>query len=196
MRQGAQHVMWRKGIAALLALVAAGACSDTGTVGAAPPASLRVSIPGVPLGNMHETDTTKTSEEASIDATDSQAMQTILDGAGLLGVQERVYTGGRGSYSRVVVRAWEFTGTQGAGAFHDWLLTNATHSVIGEAKPVAGAPLPALFVHEPSGCCHEETPIYLAAWQKGDVIWSVVASGPRIQTHPVIELVKKIEQEV
>jgi hypothetical protein len=196
MRQGAQHVMLRKGIPLLLVLVAAGACNDTATVGAAPPPSMAVSIPAISLGNMHEADSTKTAEEASVDATDSQAMLTILDGAGLLGVQERVYTGGRGSYSRVVVRAWEFSGTQGAGAFHDWLITNATHSVIGEAKPVVGAPVPALFVHEPSGCCHEETPIYLAAWQNGDVVWTVVASGPRIQTHPVIELVKTIEQEV
>jgi hypothetical protein len=53
-----------------------------------------------------------------------------------------------------------------------------------------------VFVHEPSGCCHEETPVYLAAWQHGDVVWTVVASGPRIETPPVVQLVKKIEQEV
>ena len=28
-------------------------------------------------------------------------------------------------------------------------------------------PTQAFFVHEPSGCCHEETPVYLAAWQHG-----------------------------
>ena len=120
-------------------------------------------------------------------------MQAILNDAGLVGVRERVYTGGRGSYSRVVVRAWEFTSADGAGTFHDWLVTNATHSVIGEARPVGGT---GLFVHEPSGCCHEETPVYLSAWQKGDVVWTVVASGPRIQTPPVMQLVKQIEQEV
>jgi hypothetical protein len=196
MRRGAQHAVLRKGIPFVLVVVAF-ACSDAATVGGVPPSpSLRASIPPLPLGNMHETDSTKTAEQASIDATDSQAMQTILEGAGLLGVRERVYTGGRGSYSRVVVRAWGFVDTQGAGAFHDWLITDATHSVIGDAKPVPTSPIPGLFVHEPSGCCHEETPIYLAAWQNGDVVWTVVASGPRIQTQPVIELVKKIEQEV
>jgi hypothetical protein len=194
MRQGAQHVMLRKSIPLLLVVVAL-ACSDAATVGGAPPASVSVSIPTLPLGNMHETDSTKTGAQASVDATDSQAMQTTLDAAGLVGVQERVYTGGRGSYSRVVVRAWQFTTTDGGSQFLSWLQVNGTTGVVGDAKSADG-PTPVFFVHEPSGCCHEETPIYLAAWQKGDVVWTVVASGPRIQTPPVVELVKKIEQEV
>ena len=194
MRQGAQHVMLRKSIPFLLVVLAA-ACSDAATVGAAPPPSVSVSIPSLPVGNMHETDSTKTGAQASIDATDSQGMQTALDGAGLVGVQERVYTGGRGSYSRVVVRAWEFTTTDGASQFLSWLQANGTSGVISDAKTADG-PTSVFFIHEPSGCCHEETPIYLAAWQKGDVVWTVVASGPRIQTPPVVELVKKIEQEV
>jgi len=195
MRQGAQHAILRNGVPLFLALVAAACASSNSVVvpSAAPNASVGVSIPTLPLGHMHVTDTTKTGEQASIDATDPQAMKTVLDGAGLTGVQERVYTGGRGSYSRVVVRAWAFTDAQGAGAFVDWLRTNATHSVIGEAKPVPGT---ELFVHEPSGCCHEETPVYLGAWQKGDVVWTVVASGPRIQTPPVVALVRQIEREV
>lgn len=188
--------MLRKGIPVLLGMLAI-ACNDTATVGGAPSpsASVSVAIPPLPLGQMHMTETTKSGDEASVDATDSQAMQTIVENAGLVGVREQVYTGGRGSYSRVVVRAWEFESAQGAGAFHDWLLTNATHSVIGDAKPVPTS-VEGLFVHEPSGCCHEETPIYLATWQKGDVVWTVVASGPRIETPPVVQLVKNIEQEV
>ena len=42
----------------------------------------------------------------------------------------------------------------------------------------------------------QETPIYLAAWQASDVVWTVVASGPRIQTPPVLQLVQRIRQEV
>jgi hypothetical protein len=187
--------MLRKGIPLLLAVFAL-ACGSSGSPSASTDVSMSATIPDLGLGNMHVTESTKTGEEAAVDATDSAAMQSILDGSGLIGVRERIYTGGRGSYSRVVVRAWQFESAQGAGAFHDWLITNATHSVIGDAKPVSGAPVPALFVHEPSGCCHEETPIYLAAWQKGDVVWTVVASGPRIQMPPVVQLVRHIEQEV
>jgi hypothetical protein len=65
---------------------------------------------------MHVTETTKTGEQASIDATEPEAMQTVLDDAGLLGVRERVYTGGRGSYSRVVVRAWAFIDAGGGAS--------------------------------------------------------------------------------
>ena len=187
--------MLRKGIPLVVALLAAACASSNSIVlpSAAPSASVSVSIPALPLGNMHVTDTTKTGEEASIDATDPQAMQSVLGDAGLVGVRERVYTGGRGSYSRVVVRAWEFADADGAATYLDWLRANATQSVIGKAKPVSGT---QLFVHEPSGCCHEETPVYLGAWQNGAVVWTVVASGPRIQTPPVVTLVKSIEQEV
>jgi len=166
MGQGAQHVMPRKGIPLILVAVAVACASASGQApsSAAATASVGVSIPSLGLGHMHVTETTKTGEQASIDATDPQAMQTALDAAGIVGVKERVYTGGRGSYSRVVVRAWAFTDAQGAAAFRSWLVTNATQSVIGDAKPVPNTPIPDLFVHEPSGCCHEETPIYLASW--------------------------------
>jgi hypothetical protein len=51
-------------------------------------------------------------------------------------------------------------------------------------------------VHEPSGCCHEETPIYLASWQRGPVVWTIRASGPRIHTPPVLSLISRVEGEV
>jgi hypothetical protein len=178
----------------LVVLLAMIACASPSTPSASPEVSMTASIPDLGLGHMHVTDGTDTGEQASLDATDPQAMQTILGDAGLVGVRERVYTGGRGSYSRVVVRAWQFASANGAGAFSTWLVANATHGVIGEAKPALV--LPGLFVHQPSGCCHEETPVYLATWKKGDLVWTVVASGPRIQTPPVVQLVRKIQQEV
>ena len=185
MGQGVQHRMLRTSFPLMVLLVLM-ACASPSTPSASPGFSMTASIPDLGLGHMHTTGSTDTGEQASLDATDPQAMQAILNDAGLVGVRERVYTGGRGPYSRVVDRAWEFTSADGAGTFHDWL-------VIGEAKPVGGT---GVFVHEPSGCCHEETPVYLSAWQKGDVVWTVVASGPRIQTPPVVRLVKQIEQEV
>ena len=88
--------MLRKGIPLLLVVVAI-ACSDAADVGGAPAPSVSVdvSIPTLPLGNMHVTETTKTGEQASIDATEPEAMQTVLDDAGLLGVRERVHRHGR-----------------------------------------------------------------------------------------------------
>jgi hypothetical protein len=198
MRQGAQHRLASASITVvvLLALIASG-CSDAATVGIAPSPAARVTatIPAVSLERMHEAEQTLTGEDATLDATDPQAMQTLLDGAGFVGARERIYTGGRGAVSRLVLRAWQFSSAQGAGSFLDWLGANATHDVIGEAKAVDG-PTQVFFVHEPSGCCHEETPVYLAAWPHGDVVWTVQASGPRIQTPPVAALVHRFEQEV
>ncbi len=198
MGQGAQHRVLRTivPVVVLLVMIASG-CSDAVDVGGAPSSGppLSAKIPDVSLERMHETEQTVTGEDATLDATDPQAMQTLLEGAGFVGARERVYTGGRGAVSRVVLRAWQFSSPQGAGSFLDWLAANGTHSVIGEAKPTHG-PTPVFFVHEPSGCCHEETPVYLAAWQHGDIVWTVQASGPRIQAPPVVALVHRFEQEV
>jgi hypothetical protein len=200
MGQGAQHRSLCTSIAivAFLAIIATG-CSDAATVGGgASPAALppfTATIPAVSLERMHEAEQTLTGEDATLDATNPQAMQTLLDGAGFVGARERIYTGGRGAVSRVALRAWQFSSAHGAGSFLDWLRVNATHEVIGEAKAVDG-PTPVFFVHEPSGCCHEETPVYLSAWRHGDVVWTVQASGPRIQTPPVVALVHRFEQEV
>ena len=53
----------------------------------------------------------------------------------------------------------------------------------------------ALAMHQPSGCCHEETPIYLASWARGPVVWTIRASGARIHTAPVVALVRSVEKE-
>src|SRR5262245_62225541 len=117
MRQGAQHVMPRKGIPLVLVVVAL-ACSGATVVDgsvAAPGTSVTVTIPPLPVGKMHLTESTKTAEQATLDATDPQAMLTTANDAGLIGVREEVYTGGRGSYSRGGVGAWELRRGDGGG---------------------------------------------------------------------------------
>jgi hypothetical protein len=196
MEQGAQHRV-RRIFVPLVVLLAAIACaSPSTTIPTIPAASGSVApLPDITLERMHETEQTLTGADATLDATDPQAMQSLLAGAGFIGANERVYTGGRGAVSRMVLRSWQFSSPDGAGMFLDWLGVNATHDVIGEAKATRG-PTPVFFVHEPSGCCHEETPVYLAAWQHGDVVWTVQASGPRIQQPPVDAVVRRIEQDV
>jgi len=75
---------------------------------------------------------------------------------------------------------------------------NATHELIGEARPLQADALAGvqMWRHDVTGCCHEETPIYLAVWQRGHVVWTVRASGPRIRTAPTLSLVRSIEREV
>ena len=132
------------------------------------------------------------------DATHPDSMTAILSGAGLVAVRERTYTGAFGRFARVVIRAWVFTSEDGAGSFTDWIRVNATHELIGEAKPLStdAAGDTSVWMHDVSGCCHEETPIYLAVWQRGRIVWTVRASGPRISTAPTLSLVRSIEREV
>jgi hypothetical protein len=155
-------------------------------------------MPSARLPDLHHTDSTLDAAGAADDATHPDTMSPMLSGAGLIEVRDRTYAGAaHGSFSRVVIRAWVFTSVDGAGSFLDWVRVNASHELIGEAAPIGATPGGAfLWRHDVTGCCHEETPIYLAAWQRGAIVWTIRASGPRIRTAPVRTLVHSIEQEV
>ncbi|MGE5226442.1 MAG: hypothetical protein ACM3OO_06155 [Planctomycetaceae bacterium] len=148
---------------------------------------------------MHRTDDTLDATGAAADAVQPQDLRSLLEGAGFVGARERTWAGMQGPFARVVVRAWVFGSAGGAATFLTWVRDQPAQ-LIGIAQPVdGGAGLPdsvALALHRPSGCCHEETPIYLASWRRGPVVWTIRASGPRIRTTPVLSLVAQIEQEV
>ena len=155
------------------------------------------SIPPLQLPGLHRSDALLNATDASIDAVYPEEMAAVLTDAGVIGVQERTYVGGRGAFARVVVRAWVFSSADGATTFLDWLHTKGSE-LIGESKTVAVA-MPAgvsLALHTPSGCCHEEVPIYLGSWQRDATVWSILASGPKIHTAPVVSLVRSLEGEV
>jgi hypothetical protein len=186
----------------VLLLMTVGCVIDSAS---APPPSVSgqvavsVTMPSARLPGLHRRDATLDATGAAADATHPDSLAAILSGAELVGVRERTYTGAHGAFARMVIRAWVFTSKDGAGSFVDWVRINASHELIGEAAPLAHREIPGnafVMVHEPSGCCHEETPIYLATWQRGHIVWTVRASGPRIKTAPVLALVDSIEQEV
>jgi hypothetical protein len=190
-------------LAGLLALVslAAVACTDITDGGpSGGDRSVSVTMPSPTLKGLHRTPETGVllPADAAADAMDPGEMQAMLDAAGLIAARQDTYAGDHGTFARVVIRGWQFTTTDGAGSFLDWLRTNATHELIGEAAPLSvdGTGDAVLFLHEPTGCCHEEVPIYLVAWQRGPIVWTIRASGPRIHTPPVIALVRSVEQEV
>jgi hypothetical protein len=88
-----------------------------------------------------------------------------------------------------------FSSQEGATSFLEWLRGNAAE-LIGEVALVDAA-VPAgvvLQLHTPTGCCHEEVPIYLASWQRDATVWTIRASGARIHTAPVVALVRSITQ--
>jgi hypothetical protein len=188
-------------------LLAAIAC-DSPTVGAVEPSvtaglggtpvPILATLPALHLAGLHATATDLDLEAASGDAIDPGAFADLLTQLGFRGARERVYAGRAGVFARVVVRGWVFEDREGASSFLA-RLRERPRDLIGDAAPVRSpslAPSVSLAVHEPSGCCHEETPIYLASWQRGPIVWTIRASGPRIHTPPVLSLISKVEQEV
>ena len=185
----------------LVLLLTTVACSSAGTAAPTPsvsPQQVAVAMPTAKLPGLHHRDATLDAVDAAEDATHPDSMTAILSGAGLVAVRERTYTGAFGTFARVVIRAWVFSSRGGAASFRDWVRVNASHELIGEAAPLRADTLPGVQVwrHDVTGCCHEETPIYLAVWQRGHIVWTVRASGPRIRTAQTLSLVRSIEREV
>ena len=206
MHRAEQHGPVSRLVAALsIALVATACSSSTGDTssgaerdGPVMP-SLSAQLPTEHLGGMHTTDSILGDAiAASLDAVHPDEVRELLASEGFVGAWERIYAGRVGVFSRVVLRAWEFGDARGASSYLAWLDHNA-REWIGAAHPIDGGSLPSsvhVAMHDVTGCCHEETPIYLASWQKGVVVWTVRASGPRIQTEPTLKLVAEIEGKV
>ena len=126
------------------------------------------------------------------------SMTAILSGAGLVAVRERTYTGGlrhvrtcRHPGVGVHVGRW-----RGHLPRLDRGQRHPRADRRGEAASTDAVGNASVWLHDRSGCCHEETPIYLAVWQRGHIVWTVRASGPRIHTAPTLSLVRSIEREV
>ena len=184
--------------ALVAALLAATGCASSNGSPPPSPVDVRVAMPDASLPGMHLTDASFDAAGAAADAVHPKDLQTLLQASGFVGARERTWAGIRGAFARVVVRAWVFSSPDGAASFLAWVRQRPAE-LIGTAQPVAGTALPdsiVLAMHEPSGCCHEETPIYLASWQRDRVVWTIRASGPKIRTTPVVSLVTQIAQEV
>jgi hypothetical protein len=188
------------GFAALLvATLVLAACSSTSSgspaASTSAPAPAPVDMPVLRIPGLRVQSAQLDAEGVAAEATDPATLSETLTASGFESVTERTLTGRRGVFSRVVLRAWVFSSEQGATTFLDWLHSSAA-DLIGEAEPVK-ASVPSdvrLQMHTPSGCCHEEVPIYLASWQRDAIVWTIRASGARIHTPPVVALVRSIAQ--
>jgi hypothetical protein len=188
-----------------IALVAVACSASSGdTSSETPPGGLSVpslsaKLPTEHLDGMHTTQTiVGDAVAASLDAVHPDEVRAVLTSAGFVGAWERIYAGRVGVFSRVALRAWQFRDALGATAYATWLDDNG-REWIGAAHPIGTGSLPGsvhVVMHDVTGCCHEETPIYLASWRRGAVVWTVRASGARIRTAPLLDLVSDIEGKV
>jgi hypothetical protein len=132
------------------------------------------------------------------DALHPEELATLLQQAGFRLGAERIFTARRGPFSRVEARSLAFGTSAGAAAYLSWLRGHASE-LIGDTEAVSAPRLPVgvVFVrHLATGCCHEEVPVYLAAWQRGPLVLSVKASGRAADVSPVAAIVRSVDREV
>jgi hypothetical protein len=176
----------------VLLLAACGSTSSPGDGGTDPPSPV---VPAIPIEGLQSRDASL-GLDVAMEAVHPDAFADELAKSGFAGGTERTLTGRHGVFSRVAIRGWSFATAEGAASFLTWLQGNAAE-LIGEAQPVdTGLPDGVVLkLHSPTGCCHEEVPIYLAAWQRDTTVWTIRASGARIHTAPALALVRSVEKE-
>ena len=177
------------------------ACADTSApppVPAAGDAGPPVVLPASALPRM-------TSAASSIDVdglvnevTHPDELRAVLDESGFASAAQRSFGAGTGAFSRVLARGLTFETDDGAAAFVAWFEDNAAEEIITAERIVPhGVPDGVVvFRHRPDGCCHNDVPVYLAAWQRDSSVLVLHVGGRRTTTRAFVDLIASYDQEV
>ncbi len=124
-------------------------------------------------------------------------LRTLLGDAGFTAGAQRSFGAGTGAFSRVLSRGLAFETPAGAAAFVTWFGDNAGEEVItaDRISPTAVPDGVVVFRHLPDGCCHNDVPVYLAAWQRGPSVLYLHVGGRRANTRAFVELIASYDQE-
>ena len=126
------------------------------------------------------------------------ALRPVLAQAGFSSGMQRSFQGGTGAFTRVQARSLAFESEEGADVYLDWFSTHAGEEII-TAKRIEPEGLPAgavVFEHQPDGCCHNDVPVYLAAWPRGSSVLSLHVGGQRANTEAFVDLVSSFDEQV
>ena len=125
-------------------------------------------------------------------------LRAVLAEAGFARAAQRSFGGGNGRpFSRVLSRGLTFQDAAGAAAFVTWFADHAPSEIItSERIDPEGAPDGVVvFRHLPDGCCHNDVPVFLAAWQRGPSVLYLHAGGRRANAPAFVELISTYDQE-
>ena len=162
------------------------------TAGPTPPL-----LPASALPRMTSDTTAVDADHLANEVTHPDDLRSVLDGAGFVRAAQRSFGGGSGAFSRVVARGLVFEAEEGAAAFVRWFGDHAPEIVTSERIAPAGVPDDVVvFRHEPDGCCHNDVPVFLAAWQRGDSVLTLHAGGRRANLRAFVELIASYDREV
>jgi hypothetical protein len=145
-----------------------------------------------------------TSDATSVDADDlanevvhPDELRALLGDAGFVSAAQRSFGGGTGAFSRVLARGLSFESDAGAAAFVMWIGDHAPEEIITADRIFPkGVPDGAVvFRHRPDGCCHNDVPVYLAAWQRGAEVLFLHVGGRRANARAFVELIESYDEE-
>lgn len=125
-------------------------------------------------------------------------LRALMDDAGFVRARQRSFAGGTGAFSRALSRGLAFGDEAGAARFVRWFAEHAPAEII-TSEPIAPDGLPdgiVAFRHLPDGCCHNDVPVFLAAWQRGSSVLYLHVGGRRANTRAFVELISAYDQEV
>jgi hypothetical protein len=186
------------GVASILVLVITGCATraeprDNPGTGAMVPV-----LPASALPRMTSVMTAVDEDHLANEVTHPDEMRALLADAGFLRAAQRSFGGGTGVFSRVLARALVFDGDAGASAFMTWFGDEAPEEIItAERIDPTGVPEGVVvFRHLPSGCCHNDVPVFLAAWQRGSSVLFLHVGGRRANAPAFVELVSTYDREV
>jgi hypothetical protein len=134
----------------------------------------------------------------ALDAVDVSSLETLLQHAGFVAGTQRQFSRTRGGRRRIVARVLTFETREGAELYLTWLRGNVA-DVIGKAEPNDELEAPAggtVFEHEPNPCCHSETRVFLAMWNRGRNVVTLVMDGPAARAPAIPELVSQLDAAV
>ena len=176
----------------LSACASAPAIDEPHATGPAPPL-----LPPSALPRMTSDATSVDADHLANEVTHPDDLRSVLDDAGFVRAAQRSFGGGRGAFSRVVARGLVFETDEGAAAFVRWFGDHAPEIITSERITPAGVPDDVVvFRHEPDGCCHNDVPVFLAAWQRDASVLSLHAGGRRADVRAFVELISSYDREV
>lgn len=132
------------------------------------------------------------------DAIDAASLETLLVNAGFVAGTERRFSQTAAGRRRATARVLAFETAAGAERYVAWLADHV-QELIGDAQLVQVAQTPAgavVFVHEPSGCCHLETRLFLGAWRRGPTVITLKLAGQGVRLGTMVGFASRLDAAV
>jgi len=178
--------------AVLLLLALAAAC---GTEEAAPPAPPET-LPASALPELDSRARVLDTVALAADSYEPADLEALLSAVGYLTGREREFSGKTETFDHVVARTLVFESSHGADAYLGWLRGHG-NDVLGRAVPAPIAP-PAdggiVYTLEPCGTCKKELPTFLAGWQRGRTVLTLLAAGSGASPERFSALARELDE--